>query len=153
MLALNIVILLIIITLAVLIYRTPRGDVNTVERNEIVVPYPVYVEPQVRREPEFRQAPYKQYKPKQFQQMGLLLNDTGDILPLYGRSSRGYRDRYQYYSGSPGDQIYSLPISHQDRECTEDIGCQEFYGGENVSVTGKDGDYKVKLYETEQMYY
>ena len=149
MIALTIIIL-IILTLAVLIYRTPTVDV---QEEEILVPYPVYVEPRVHREPEFRRAPYKQYKPKHFQQMGLLLNDSGDILPLYGRSSRGYRDRYQYYSGSPGEQIYSLPISHQSRECTEDIGCQEFYGGEKVTVTGKTGDYTVKMYETEQLYY
>ena len=148
MLALTVVLLVIIISLIVLIYKTPVA-----EPEEILVPYPVYTEPRVYRDPEFRTAPYKQYKPKQFQQMGLLLNDAGDILPLYGRSSRGRRDRYQYYSGSPGEQIYSLPISHQDRECTEDIGCQELYGGEKVSVTGKAGDYTVKLYETEQLYY
>jgi len=121
---------------------------------EIVeVPVVYQVEPEVIRSPEFRQAPYKQYKPKQFQQMGLLLGEGGDILPLYGRESRTHRDRYYYYSGSPGEQIYSLPISYQNRECTDDIGCPEFYGNEKVSITGKSGDYNVKIYETEQMFY
>lgn len=148
MITLTIVILLLIIAISLQMYnRKPQ------EKEEIIIPYPVYVEPRLRRDPEFRGPPYKQYKPKNFQQMGLLLGDGGDILPLYGRESRGYRDRYQYYSGSPGDQIYSLPLTHQNRECTEDIGCQEFYGGEKVSVTGKSGDYTVKLYETEQLYY
>jgi hypothetical protein len=148
MFALTIVIIALIIVISIQAYNDTLR-----EKEEIVIPYPVYVEPRLRRDPEFRGPPYKQYKPKNFQQMGLLLGEGGDILPLYGRESRGYRDRYQYYSGSPGDQVYSLPLTHQDRECTEDIGCQEFYGGEKVSVTGKSGDYTVKLYETEQLYY
>ena len=152
MIALNIVIVLLIAILSIQIYyRRQQGTL--MEREEVIVPYPVYVEHRLRRDPEFRGPPFKQYKPKNFQQMGLLLGDGGDILPLYGRESRGYRDRYQYYSGSPGEQIYSLPLNHQNRECTEDIGCPEFYGGEKVTVTGKTGDYTVKMYETEQLYY
>lgn len=148
MIALTVVIVLLLVAIVLQhLNRKPQ------EVDEIVIPYPVYVEPRLRRDPEFRGPPYKQYKPKNFQQMGLLLGPDGDILPLYGRESRGYRDRYQYYSGSPGDQIYSLPLTHQTRECTEDIGCPEFYGGESVNVTGKTGDYTVKLYETEQLYY
>jgi len=150
MIALTVILLVLVLILGTQLYNRNAQIIPT---EEIVVPYPVYVEPRVRREPEFRGAPYKHYKPKQFQQMGLLLGGGGDILPLYGRESRGYRDRYQYYSGSPGEQIYSLPITHQDRECTEDIGCQELYGGEKVAVTGKTGDYTVKIYDTEQLYY
>lgn len=150
MIALTVILLLLVVVLGAQLYNR---NAQVIPTEEIVVPYPVYVEPRVRREPEFRNAPYKQYKPKQFQQMGLLLGGEGEILPLYGRESRGYRDRYQYYSGSPGEQIYSLPITHQDRECTEDIGCQELYGGEKVAVTGKTGDYTVKIYDTEQLYY
>lgn len=149
MITLTIVIILALIVIIQL--YTKKTDI--IQTEEILVPYPVYVEPRLRRDPEFRGPPYRQYKPKNFQQMGLLLGDGGEILPLYGRESRGYRDRYQYYSGSPGDQIYSLPLSHKERNCTEDIGCEEFYGGEKVSVTGKDGDYTVNLYETEQLYY
>jgi hypothetical protein len=103
------------------------------------------------RAPEFRDGPYKQYKPRNFQQMGVLLGDDG-VLPLYGRESPGYRDRYQYYTTTPGDQIYPLPISSGDRVCTEDIGCQEFYGNEEVSVLGKTGNYKVNVYDTEQLF-
>tara|TARA_R110000803_G_scaffold206279_1_gene273458 strand:+ start:127 stop:585 length:459 start_codon:yes stop_codon:yes gene_type:complete len=135
-----------------LVYRlthqaTPPPSVVT----EVVqVPVP---DRRVERSPEFRQAPFKRYKPQNFEQMGLLLGDGGVVLPLYGRESHGYRDRYQYYSALPGEQIYSLPVTHEDRECTEDIGCPEFYGGEKVSVLGKSGEYTVKIYETEQIYY
>jgi len=150
MIALIFILLLLVLILS---YQLYARNVQVIPTEEIVVPYPVYAAPSVRREPVFPRAPYKQYKPKQFQQMGLLLGGADEILPLYGRESRVYRDRYQYYSSSPGEQIYSLPITHQDRECTEDIGCQELYGGETVAVNGKTGDYTVKIYDTEQLYY
>ena len=43
--------------------------------------------------PEFRGPPLKRYKPRHFQQMGLLTNEDGSTLPLYGRESRTHRDR------------------------------------------------------------
>ena len=140
-------IVLLTVLIAVLLYRLPL-------RPEIIVNSPPPVVVQAPREsPEFRGAPFKQYKPRNFQQMGVLLGDSGDVLPLYGRESPGYRDRYQYYTTTPGEQIYPLTITHKDRECTEDIGCPEFYGNESVTVLGKDGNYTSKIYETEQFRY
>jgi hypothetical protein len=34
----------------------------------------------------------------------------------------------------------------------EDIGCEELYGTETVSVTGKTGSYAVKLYRTDNFF-
>ena len=99
--------------------------------------------------PEFRGPPLKRYKPRDFQQMGLLTNEDGSTLPLYGRESRTHRDRYHYYTTTPGEQIYSLPISHNDRDCSEDIGCPEFYGNESVTVTGQSGNFSANIYRTE----
>lgn len=92
--------------------------------------------------------PFKRYKPRRFQQMGLLLGQNNETLPLYGRESMTHRDRYNYYTSTPGQQVYSLPVIHNGRECTEDIGCPEFYGNETVSVTGQPGTYTVKIYRT-----
>lgn len=144
------VIVLLILVIVYLVYRLTNSTIPVVTPPQVVV-QPFMGRPE-RREPEFRNAPYKQYKPRTFQQMGVLLGD-GEVLPLYGRESPGYRDRYQYYTTTPGEQIYPLPITQGDRECTEDIGCPEFYGNEEVSVLGKDGTYKVNMYETEQLYY
>ena len=144
------VIVLLILVIVYLVYRLTNSTIPVVTPPQVVV-QPFMGRPE-RREPEFRNAPYKQYKPRTFQQMGVLLGD-GEVLPLYGRESPGYRDRYQYYTTTPGEQIYPLPITQGDRECTEDIGCPEFYGKEEVSVLGKDGTYKVNMYETEQLYY
>jgi hypothetical protein len=100
------------------------------------------------REPEFRGPPWKEYKPPHFQQMGILTSPTdGNILPLYGKTTPGYRDRYNYYTSTPGNQMYALPIQSGDRDCTEDIGCNELYGNEQVSVTGMSNNFNVTTYQ------
>jgi hypothetical protein len=117
----------------------------------VEVPVPVRVDPP-RRAPEYRGPPIKQYKPGHMQQMGLLLGPNNETLPLYGKEARGYRDRYNYYTTTSGEQMYPVPVTHDGRECTEDIGCPEFYGSESVSVTGKDGTYNVKMYRTDDFF-
>jgi len=95
-----------------------------------VMPVPPRIELEQRdprREPEFRGAPIKQYKPGYMQQMGVITGN-GETLPLYGKEVRGRRDRYHYYTTTGGENLYSLPISHNARDCMEDIGCEELYG-------------------------
>lgn len=107
----------------------------------------------VRHEPpEYRGPPIKKYKPGHMQQMGLITG-TGDVtMPLYGKEVRGRRDRYHYYTTTPGQQIYPIPVSHNARDCMEDIGCQELYGNETVSVPGKTGSFKVNMYRTDNFF-
>lgn len=132
--------------------RNPRVEVETKEVEvEVPVPVPVRGREPVRREPEFRGPPIKQWKPGTMQQMGLLVQ--GDTtLPLYGKEVRGRRDRYHYYTTTPGQQIYPIPVSHDNRDCMDDIGCQELYGNETVSVLGKTGAYDVKMYRTDDFF-
>jgi hypothetical protein len=114
------------------------------------VPYPVEVV--VQREPEFRKPPVKEYKPGHVQQMGVLLGEDGDTLPLYGKEVRGRRDRYHYYTSTPGHQIYSIPVTHDNRDCMDDMGCQELYGNESIQVLGKTVPYQAKLYRTDNFF-
>lgn len=126
---------------------------------EVPVEVPVIVTPprpvrtqEKRREPEFRGPPIKQYKPGHMQQMGLLLGEGNMTLPLYGKEVRGRRDRYHYYTTTSGDNLYPIPVSHNGRDCIDDIGCQELYGNESVNVTGKDGSFDVKMYRTDDFF-
>jgi len=131
-------------------WNNPRVEV---EEREIEVPvaYPVEVH-DARREPEFRGPPIKKYKPGHMQQMGILLGDQGETMPLYGKEVRGRRDRYHYYTVTDGEQLYPVPIGHDGRDCMDDIGCQELYGQEKVSVLGKLGEYDVKMYRTDNFF-
>ena len=126
---------------------------------EVPVEVPVMVPPprpmrtqEVRREPEFRGPPIKQYKPGHMQQMGILVGGDGETLPLYGKEVRGRRDRYHYYTTTGGENLYPIPVSHDGRDCIDDIGCQELYGNETVSVTGKTGSFDVKMYRTDDFF-
>lgn len=105
-----------------------------------------------RREPEFREAPIKQYKPGYMQQMGVLIGASEETLPLYGKEVTGRRDRYHYYTTTGGENLYPLPVSHNARDCMEDIGCEELYGNESVSILGKTGSYAVKMYRTDDFF-
>ena len=118
---------------------------------EVPVPMRPVVSRERRRSPEFREPPIKQYKPGYMQQMGIITGN-GETLPLYGKEVRGRRDRYHYYTTTGGENLYPVPVSHNARDCMEDIGCQELYGNEAVSVTGKTGSYAVNMYRTDDFF-
>lgn len=119
----------------------------------VVMPPPRPVRTQeIRREPEFRGPPIKRYKPGHMQQMGILVNEGGETLPLYGKEVRGRRDRYHYYTTTGGENLYPIPVSHDGRDCIDDIGCQELYGNEAVNVTGKTGSFQVNMYRTDDFF-
>jgi hypothetical protein len=138
----------ILVLVALLVYLQKMEPTILFAEPEPMLLAPVPV-PEIPRAPEFRPPPIKRYKPPSFNQMGLLINDAGDTLPLYGRESRTHRNRYHYYTTTAGEQIFPIPITHKERECIDDIGCEEFYGNEKVSVLGKDTDYTAKIYRTD----
>lgn len=144
------VVVVVLIIAVVWMVNNPRVEVETQEV-EVEVPVPVAVREPVRREPEFRGPPIKQWKPASMQQMGLLVQGE-TTLPLYGKEVRGRRDRYHYYTTTPGQQIYPVPVTHGDRDCMDDIGCQELYGNETVSVLGQTGTFDVKMYRTDDFF-
>lgn len=84
--------------------------------------------------------------PETYQQMGVLRVDDGSVLPLYGRPTASRSDRYQYYSRTDTYNPVQLPIRYNNRDCTDDVGCNELYSGDSVSLapSGKRGE--VTLY-------
>lgn len=142
--------ILVLVGIIAYLATHPRTKIVEVPRPLDVAPRPVAIE--FRREPEFRPPPIKEYKPSHVQQMGLLLGEDGETLPLYGKEVRGRRDRYHYYTATPGQQIYALPVTHERRDCMDDMGCQELYGQESVSVLGKTNTYQTKLYRTDSYF-
>jgi hypothetical protein len=146
---------LVIIVLALVlgyIYYNPKVVEVPVEVPVMPVPPRPMERRQRRREPEFRGPPIKQYKPGFMQQMGILVGSGEETLPLYGKEVRGRRDRYHYYTTTGGENLYPVPVTHNARECMEDIGCEEIYGNETVSVTGKTGSYTVNMYRTDDFF-
>ena len=141
------IMVLILSIVAVYLYRNPK-----IVKVPVRVGVPVQPRPRPTRAPEFREAPIKKYKPGYMQQMGILTGAGQETLPLYGKEVRGRRDRYHYYTTTGGENLYPVPVAFNGRDCMEDIGCEELYGNESVSVTGKTGSYAVKLYRTDDFF-
>ncbi len=121
-----------------------------------VTPQVTWAEPlvHVERTPEYRPPPLKEYKPARFQQLGILKGNEGEILPLYGKETHGHRNRYHYYTASPGQQLYALPVKHNSRDCFDDVGCEEFLGNnESVEVEGLEGTYSATIYRNNHVLY
>jgi|TARA_B100001094_G_scaffold209667_1_gene203561 hypothetical protein len=139
-----------LIILAVIIIYQMRNPIIVSKKVPVHVPVQVPVE--IPMEKEYRSPPIKEYKPGHIQQMGVLVGENEETLPIYGKEVRGRRDRYNYYTTTPGDQLYSLPITIDNRDCMDDIGCQEIYGNESVSVLGQTGSFQAKLYRTDNFF-
>ena len=139
-----------LVILAVIIIYQVRNPI--VKKEKVPVRVPVRVPVEIPMEKEYRSPPIKEYKPGHIQQMGVLVGDNEETLPIYGKEVRGRRDRYNYYTTTPGNQLYSLPITIDDRDCMDDIGCQELYGNESVSVLGQTGSFQAKLYRTDNFF-
>ncbi len=139
-----------LIILAVIIIYQMRNPIIVSKKVPVHVPVQVPVE--IPMEKEYRSPAIKEYKPGHIQQMGVLVGENEETLPIYGKEVRGRRDRYNYYTTTPGDQLYSLPITIDNRDCMDDIGCQEIYGNESVSVLGQTGSFQAKLYRTDNFF-
>jgi hypothetical protein len=86
--------------------------------------------------------------PDQFQQMGILtIENSSQILPLFGRRAGNRSDRYNYYTRTDSYNPIQLPISYERRDCMDDIGCGELYGSETVKIDGMNNFAKVKVYK------
>jgi hypothetical protein len=139
-LSVSVVAVILFVAISVLLMRYGNR-----EPQQIIVRGPERIITQPAQTPEYRGPPLREYKPSSFQQVGLLMGGT-ETFPIYGKPSYAYRDRWNYYTTTQGEQMYPLPISNGDRDCTEDIGCNELYGNEDLSILGKEGTYKSKIY-------
>ena len=147
----KILLIALVILASVIVYQI-RNPIVVNKQVRVPVGVPVEVPVQIPMEREFRRPPIKEYKPGYVQQMGLLVGPDEETLPLYGKEVRGRRDQYHYYTTTPGEQIYPLPVTLNNRDCMDDIGCQELYGNESVSVLGKTGSFQTKLYRTDYFF-
>lgn len=84
--------------------------------------------------------------PESYQSMGVITLDGGEVLPLYGRRAGSRSDRFQYYTRTDTYNPVQLPIRYKNRDCQDDVGCEELMDGENVRVTATGKEGKATLY-------
>jgi len=95
-----------------------------------------------------------------FTQVGILTSETKfnqnepKILPLMGRRILNGRNKYQYYTISNSGVVNTkLPIVKDGKNCMNENGCDEIYGGTIVTVDGYNEKFKSTIYENEMFRY
>ena len=86
--------------------------------------------------------------PVVFGQIGYIVhNEDGKRMPLYGQPSYTRRGRFNYYTIDASG--IKLPILSSKRDCMDEVGCDEVYDGDQVSVDGEAhaSTWNVRLYK------
>lgn len=150
-----ILILIIVILFIFIIYNftgsnKPKQRFIIVEK-EIEVEVPVYKEQVISKQEQPHPLIYPVADPKyqmrhEYQQVGMLTSKDMDegqpiILPLFGRKMTS-RDRWEYYTASDKYNMWKLPVIYDNRDCQNEVGCNEIYNGVEVTVP----DYANKVF-------
>ena len=80
-------------------------------------------------------------------------NSSSVILPLFGRSKYRGSNKWIYYTSTDSHNSVRIPIYHKNKHCNKEIGCDELYDGDLVSIPSLNGTFKVNLYEKEGIQY
>ena len=95
-----------------------------------------------------------------FQQVGILSkndiqedektpgnNTDSNILPLYGKPTYRGSNKWLYYTETDKLNPIKIPITVNNKDCTDDQGCDELYDGGQVNIPSYNGVFNVKIYK------
>jgi hypothetical protein len=86
----------------------------------------------------------------EFQQIGTLTNNDDDppmILPLFGRPIPARKDRWEYYTATDKYNMLRIPVTFENRDCMEEVGCREVYNKDTVFIPSYKKEFVVQLYK------
>lgn len=122
--------------------KTEQPPIVVVTQKEVVQKIPEVSRDSVPVYPE----KLPKYSSAQYQQVGILTSEEQDkepiILPLFGRNIQNRYDRWQYYTASDKNTMIRLPLKFQNKDCEDDIGCNEIVSGDKLEV----GIYQGKTF-------
>jgi hypothetical protein len=84
--------------------------------------------------------------PESYQQMGIVESSDGKLLPLYGRRTDPRSDRFNYYTRTDTYNPVAVPITYKNRDCQDNLGCDEVFNGDTVRFAPKGVTGTVTLY-------
>lgn len=84
--------------------------------------------------------------PEQYQVMGVLKGEDGEMKPLYGRRTGSSRDRYNYYTRTDTYNPVPLPLHYKRRDCQDDTGCEELMDGDELKIGPTGEKVKATMY-------
>ena len=88
-----------------------------------------------------------------WRQVGVLHNDKGRVLPLYGRQTYSGSNKWNYYTASDGNNSFKLPIAIDGKDCSESYGCKELYEDSSLPIEAYGQKFNVQLYDDDKPKY
>ena len=56
-------------------------------------------------------------------------------------------NKWLYYTETDKLHPVKIPVTHKNKDCTDDHGCDEINDGDSVVIPSYNGDFKVKIYK------
>lgn len=84
--------------------------------------------------------------PEAYQQMGVMVGADGKPLPLYGRRTAPRSDKFNYYTRTDSYNPVALPVTFNNRDCQDNLGCNEISSGDSIRISPTGESAKVTLY-------
>jgi hypothetical protein len=84
--------------------------------------------------------------PEAYQSMGIVKTESGELLPLYGRRIASRSDRFNYYTRTDTNNPLPLPITYKRRDCQDDVGCEELFDNDQVTIIPTKQNGSVTVY-------
>lgn len=87
-----------------------------------------------------------------YQQIGILTG--GDqILPLFGKTTWNGSNKWLYYTSTDKFHMIKLPVEVNNKNCTQEHGCNEIYDGDMINVPAYSKEYKASIYQLDSPRY
>jgi hypothetical protein len=87
-----------------------------------------------------------------YQQVGVLYNSNPEsdskVLPLFGRPTYAGSQKWNYYTNTDGYNPIKLSLQLGNRDCLDQVGCNEINDGETINIPELNGSFKVRIYQT-----
>jgi len=87
-----------------------------------------------------------------YQQIGILYKEVPDgeskVLPLYGRPTYMGSQKWNYYTQTDGYNPIKLSLQKRQRDCMDQIGCDEINDGDEIYVPELNNGFRVRIYQT-----
>lgn len=99
-----------------------------------------------------------EYNNPDYQQVGILTANESDkepiVLPLFAKKIRNNRDRWNYYTATDKNNMMRLPITYQNMNCDDNIGCREINDGDTLGIEIYKGRiFTATIYKTQSPQY
>jgi hypothetical protein len=86
-------------------------------------------------------------EPPEYQQVGYL-NGEGEenIKPLFGRQTYRGSNQWNYFTSLDSHLATKIPVYINDKDCTDERGCDELQKGKSVSMGERGNTYNASIY-------